>query len=74
MTIATAALPVMKTNCDETIYKLRNRTLKRFKCFARKHQKGDSLRQFWNVLTGIPWRCQFEDQTDSLIMDVFTQI
>ena len=53
--------------------KPRNRTLDRYKFFARKQKQGETLRPFWNVLTGLAAKCEFGDQTYSLIMDAFIQ-
>ena len=66
-------LAEIQRNCEETFFTPRNRTLELFNIYARKQQKIESLRQFWNVLTGIATRCLFEDQTDSLNMDAFIQ-
>ena len=73
MTVATASLNEIKTNCEETFQRPRNRTLDRFKFFSRKHQPNESLRQFWNALTGLAARCEFDQQTEGLIMDAFIQ-
>ena len=34
-------------------------------------KQGETLRHFWNVLTGLAAKCEFDDQTNSLIMDAF---
>ena len=73
MTVATAPLTEIKENCEQTFYKPRNRTLERYKFFARKQQSHESLRQFWNILTGLAARCEFGEQTEGLIMDAFIQ-
>ena len=73
MTVATASLNVIKTNYEETFQKPRNRTLDRFKFFSQKQQPKETLRQFWNALTGLAARCEFEQQTEGLIMDTFIQ-
>ena len=51
----------------------RNRTLERYKNFAQKQQKHESLRQFWNTLTGLAAKCDFREQSESLIVDAFIQ-
>ena len=63
----------MKDNCERMFRKQRNRTLERYKFFSRKQQNNETLRQFWNALTGLAARCDFEQQTESLIMDEFIQ-
>ena len=42
MTVATAPLAEIKENCEQTFYKPRNRTLERYKFFARKQQSHES--------------------------------
>ena len=51
----------------------RKKTLDKYKFFARKQKQGGALRQFWHVLTGLAAKCEFGDQTNSLIMDAFIQ-
>ena len=50
-----------------------NRTLQRYRFFARKQQPNETLRQSWNALTGLAAGCDFEHQTEGLIMDAFIQ-
>ena len=71
--ISTATLTEMRENCEQTFRKQRNRTLERYKFFSRKQQNNETLRQFWNALTGLAARCDFDNQTESLIMDAFIQ-
>ena len=73
MTVATASLRKMKTNCEDTFQQPKKLTLDRFKFFLRKKLPNETLRQFWNVLTGLAARCEFEQQTEGLIMDTFIQ-
>ena len=73
MVISTATLPELRENCEQTFKKQRNRTLERYKFFSRKQQNNETLRQFWNALTGLAARCDFDNQTQSLIMDAFIQ-
>ena len=73
MTVATASLTEIKTNCEETFQRHRNRTINRFKFFSRKQQPNETLRQFWNALTGLTARSEFDQQTEELIMDAFIQ-
>ena len=63
----------LKNNFKETFKKPRKRTLERYTFFARKQQPNETLRQFWNALTGLTARCKLEQQTESLIMDTFIQ-
>ena len=72
-TVATTSLNEIKDNFEDTFRKHRNRTLDRFKFFSRKQQPNETLRQFWNVLKRLAARCEFEQQTENLIMDTFFQ-
>ena len=71
--VAAATLREMQENCKQTFVQPRNRTLDRYKFLTRKQKQGETLRQFWNVLTGLAAKCEFGDQTSSLIMDAFIQ-
>ena len=73
MTVSMAILAEKKDNCDQTFYKPRNRTLEHYKFFAGKQQNHESLRQFWNTLTGLAAKYLFGEKTESLIMDTFIQ-
>ena len=73
MLVSAAKLNEMKNNCKETFKKPRKRTLERYKFFARQQQPNETLRHFWNALTGLAARCEIEQQTESLIMDTFIQ-
>ena len=73
MVVSTALLTEISDNCEQTFRKERNRTLERYRFFARKRQPNETLRQFWNALTGLAARCGFEKQTEILIMDAFIQ-
>ena len=73
MVFSTATLKEMRENCEQTFRKQRNRTLERYKFFSRKQQNNETLRQFWNALTGLAARCDFDNQTESLLMDAFIQ-
>ena len=73
MVISTATLTKMRENCEQIFRKQRNRTLERYKFFSRKQQNNETLRQFWNALRGLAARCDFDNQTESLIMDAFIQ-
>ena len=71
--VATISLKGLKDNCEQPFIKPRNRTLERYKFFARKQAPKETLRQFWHTLTGIAAKCAFREQTESLIMDTFIQ-
>ena len=73
MRVATISLEELKGNCEQAFVKPRNRTLERYKFFARKQVPKETLRQFWRTLTGVASKCAFEEQTESLIMDTFIQ-
>ena len=53
--------------------KTRNRTLEGCEFTARKQKSDETLRQFWNVLTGLASKCEFREQTGSLMMDAFLE-
>ena len=63
----------MRDNCDPTFRRQRNGTLERHKFFSREQQNNETLQQFWNALSRLAARCDFEQQTESLIMDAFIQ-
>ena len=73
MVVSAATLKGMINNCEETFRKTRSRTLERYTIFARKQQPNESLRQFWNALRGMAARCDFEQQTENLMMENFIQ-
>ena len=49
----------------------RNRTLDRHMFFSRKQKPSESLNQFWNALNALAAKCNFGDQTESLVHDIF---
>ena len=73
ITVATVSLREIKANCGKAFQKPRNRTLERYKFFTLKQNTKESLRNFWHTLTGMAAKCDFDEQTDSLIMDTFIQ-
>ena len=73
MVVSTSSLKEVSENGPKTFKEERNLTLERYRFFARKQQPNETLRQFWNALTGLALRCDFEQQTESLIMDAFIQ-
>ena len=46
---------------------------RKIQVFLQKTTKYETLRQFWNALRGLAARCDFDNQTESLIMDAFIQ-
>ena len=58
MNVATVPMREIKENCGNCFIKPRNRTLDRYKFFARNKQQNETLRQCWNVLTGLAARCE----------------
>ena len=57
--------------CTECFEVKRNRTLDRHSFFSRKQHPEESLHQFWNVLNGLAAKCDFGEQTQSLVYDMF---
>ena len=49
----------------------RNRTLDRHTFLSRKQKPTESLHQFWNVLNGLAAKCDFGNQTEGLVYDIF---
>ena len=58
-------------NCAECFQIRRNRTLDRHTFLSRKQKTAATLNQFWNALNGLAARCNFGDQTESLVHDIF---
>ena len=71
MVVAAVPLQELLTNCVNVFARIRNRTLDRFQFFSRKQKQDETLKQFWNILTGLASRCALGDQTNSLVLDVF---
>ena len=71
--VATIPHREKRKNCEQAFRKPRKRTLERYKLFSRKQTQKETLRQFWHTLTGMAAKCDFGDQTDSLITDTFIQ-
>ena len=59
MAISTATLTEMRDNCEQTFRKQRHRILEAYKFFSKKKQRNETLQQFWNALTGLAARCDF---------------
>ena len=71
LTVATVQLPNLTNHCRESFVKQRNRTLDRFNFLSRKQRSDESLKQFWNVLTGLAAKCELGEQTEQLVLDMF---
>ena len=71
MVVAAVPLQELLTNCMNVFARIRNRTLDRFQFFSRKQKQDETLKQFWNILTGLASRCALGEQTNSLVLDVF---
>ena len=57
--------------CGASFEVRKNRTLDRHAFLSRKQQPGESLRQYWNILNGLASKCEFGEQTRSLVYDIF---
>ena len=58
-------------NCTEYFQTRRNRMLDRHIFLSRKQKSTETLHQFWNALNGFAARCDFGEQTEGLVDDVF---
>ena len=57
--------------CNECFQIRRNRTMDRHTFLSRKQKPSESLHQYWNVLNGLAAKCDFGNQTEGLVYDVF---
>ena len=72
MVVSTASLTEIRNNCEQTFTKYKEiEHWSDIDFLQKKQQQNETLRQFWNALTGLAARCEFEQQTESLIMDAF---
>ena len=62
---------VILERCAECFEVKRNRILDRHAFFSRKQQPAESSHQFWNYLNGLAPKCDFGEQTQSLVYDMF---
>ena len=69
--IFTVELGGILNNCRDCFETRRNRTLDRHAFFSRKQKENESLQQFWNVLNGLASKCDFGNQSESLVYDIF---
>ena len=58
-------------NCNECFQIRRNQALDRHVFLFRKQKPSESLNQFWNALNGLAAKCNFGDQSESLVNDIF---
>ena len=72
MIIATGSLREIKEKREQAFMKSGNRTLERYKFLAREQKDRETLRQFWHTLTSFAATCEFGEQLQSPILDVFT--
>ena len=59
--------------CNECFQIRRNRTMDRHTFLSRKQKPSESLHQYGNVLNGLAAKCDFGNQTEGLVYDVFTE-
>ena len=72
MVLATATCNYIKDNCEQTFRKPRNRMQDRYNIFSQKQQQNETKTVLVRV-DKIAARCEFEQQTESLILDAFIQ-
>ena len=61
----------LRRYCNECFQIRRNRTLYRHVFLSRKQKPSESQNQFWDALNGLAAKCDFSDQTESLVHDIF---
>ena len=61
----------MINNCTECFKIERNRTLDRHMFLSRKQGEHETLQQYWNALNGLAAKCEFGEQTKTLVHDIF---
>ena len=64
-------LPQFLQHCNECFQMRSNRTMDRHNFLSRKQKRNESLHQFWNALNGLAARCNFGNQTEGLVHDIF---
>ena len=64
-------LPQFLQHCNECFQTRRNRTMDRHTFLSRKQKPNESLHQFWNALNELAARCNFGNQTEGLVHDIF---
>ena len=61
----------MLERCRASFEVRRNRTLDRHAFLSRKQQQAESLHQYWNLFIGLALKCDFGEQTQGLMYDIF---
>ena len=64
-------LPQFLQHCNECFQTRRNRTMDRHTFLSRKQKPNESLHQSWNALNGLAAKCNFGNQTEGLVYDIF---
>ena len=64
-------LNVILQNCNECFRRRRKKTLDCHTFLSRKQEPTHSLHQFWNVLKCLAAKCDFSNQTEGLVFDIF---
>ena len=62
---------LLNKNCRNCFETRRNRTLDRHEFSSRKQKGTESLHQFGNALNGVASKCDFGNQSESLLYDIF---
>ena len=58
-------------HCAECFQPRGNRTLDSHTLLSRKQKATELLHQFWNILNGLTAKCDFGNQTEGLVYDIF---
>ena len=64
-------LPQFLQICKECFHRRRNRTMDRHTFLSTKQRPTESLQRFCNALNGMAARCNFGNQTEGLVYDMF---
>ena len=64
-------LPQFLQHCNECFQMRRNRTMDKHTFLSRKQKPNESFHQFWNALNRLAARCNFGNQTEGLVHDIF---
>ena len=64
-------LNILLQHCEECTQLRRNRTLGRHTFLSRKQKPTESLHQFRNILNGLSAKCDFGNQTEGLVYNIF---
>ena len=64
-------LPQFLQFCNECFQTRRNRTMDRHTFLSKKQRPIESLHQFWNAFNGLAAKCNFDNQTEGLVYDIF---